>query len=52
MQKKEKLEKDLVVRVHPSLFKLFQQKCEKNYKSISEVIRELMRQYTDKTNND
>lgn len=52
MQKKEKLDKDLVFRVQPSLFKKFQAKCEENYKSVSEVIRELMRQYIQKENND
>lgn len=44
--RKERVEKDLVVRVQPSLFRQFQQKCEENYKTVSEVIRELMRQYT------
>lgn len=45
MQKKEKLDKDLVLRVHPSLFKKFQKRCEENYKTVSEVIRELMLEY-------
>lgn len=42
---KEKVTKDVVVRVQPSLFKRFQKKCKKNYKTISEVIRDLMFDY-------
>jgi hypothetical protein len=42
---KEKKEKDLVVRVYPSLFDQFKQKCELNYKSVSEVVRDLMSSY-------
>ena len=45
MQKKEK---DLIVRVQPSLFKKFKNKCEEDYKTVSEMIRELMKQYIDK----
>lgn len=45
MQKKEKLDKDLVLRVHPSLFKKFQKRCSKNYKTVSEVLRDFMGQY-------
>ena len=45
MPKKERLDKDLVLRVHPSLFRKFQKKCRENYKSVSEAIRELMYQY-------
>jgi hypothetical protein len=44
--KKEKLQKDLIVRVQPSLFKKFQNKCTNDYKSISQVIRDFMIQYT------
>lgn len=46
MRKKEKLAKDVVLRVHPSLFKKFQKACEGNYKTISEVIRDFMVEYT------
>jgi metal-responsive CopG/Arc/MetJ family transcriptional regulator len=54
MQKKrEKLQKDLVIRVQPSLFKKFQKRCTDDYKSISQAIRDLMRQYiTEKDTND
>ena len=50
MRKKEKLNKDIALRVQPSLYKKFQQKCDNNYKSVSEVIRELMLQYIQKPN--
>jgi hypothetical protein len=39
---KEKVTKDVVVRVQPSLFKKFQQKCKKSYKTVSEVMRDFM----------
>ena len=42
---KENKDKDMLVRVQPSLFKQFREKCEKNYKSISEVIRDFMIEY-------
>jgi hypothetical protein len=48
MQKKEKLNKDVTLRVQPSLYKKFQKECEGNYKSVSEVIRELMLHYIQK----
>lgn len=48
MHKKEKLKKDVVLRVQPSLFKRFQKTCEKNYKTVSEVMRELMQYYIHK----
>jgi hypothetical protein len=42
---KENKEKDLIVRVQPSLFKQFRKKCESNYKNVSEVIRDFMVNY-------
>ena len=48
---KEKVTKDVVVRVHPSLFKQFQKKCKSNYKTISEVVRDLMVGYIKKEDN-
>jgi hypothetical protein len=45
MQKQEKLDKDLVLRVYPSLFKKFRKTCKDNYKKVSEVMRELMVEY-------
>jgi hypothetical protein len=44
------LSKKMILRVGKSLFEDFQQKCEDNYKSVSEVIRELMLQYIQKPN--
>jgi len=42
---KENKDKDMLVRVQPTLFEKFKEKCEANYKSISEVIRDFMQQY-------
>ena len=48
---KENKEKDLIVRVQPSLFKHFKKQCESNYKNISEVIRDFMISYIKKEGN-
>lgn len=45
MQKKEKLQKDLVVRVQLSLFKKFREQCNRDYQSVSQVIRDYMIQH-------
>jgi hypothetical protein len=45
---KEKAKKDMQIRVYPSLFKAFRNKCDNNYKKVSEVIRELMLEYIKK----
>jgi len=42
---KEKVTRDLNVRVHPTLFEQFAKQCKDNYKTVSEVIRDLMTQY-------
>lgn len=42
---KEKVTRDLSVKVQPSLFDKFSKKCKGNYKTVSEVIRELMINY-------
>lgn len=42
---KENKNKDMLVRVQPSLFKKFKEKCENNYKGVSEVIRNFMLEY-------
>lgn len=47
---KELAEKDLVVRVQPSLFKKFQKKCAEDYKTVSQVIREMMLRYVNSKN--
>ena len=49
--RKENKEKDLIVRVQPSLFKQFKEQCENNYKNISEVIRDFMISYIKKEDN-
>lgn len=48
---KENKDKDMLVRVQPTLFEKFKEKCEENYKSISEVIRDFMQQYLTTRNN-
>ena len=42
---KEKATRDLSVKVQPSLFEKFAQKCKDNYRSVSDVVRELMAFY-------
>ena len=42
---KEKATRDISIRVQPSLFNKFQDKCRHNYKTVSEVIREFMLLY-------
>jgi len=43
--KREKFTEEIRVVVPPSLRSSFQAKCEKKYKTISEVLRELMVNY-------
>lgn len=47
---KENKEKDMLIRVQPSLFEQFKKKCEENYKTISEVVRDFMVNYTKEDN--
>ena len=42
---KEKVERDIYLRVQPSLYKEFKESCDKNYQTISAAIRELMKKY-------
>jgi metal-responsive CopG/Arc/MetJ family transcriptional regulator len=42
---KEKIERDMYVKVQPSLYKDFKNACDKNYQSVSASIRELMKRY-------
>ena len=44
-EKQEKMEKEIRVMVHPSLYKSFKDECDKNYKTISEVIRDMILTY-------
>jgi len=43
--KKEKFTEEIRIVVPPSLRSSFQEKCERRYKTISEVLRELMVNY-------
>lgn len=43
--KKEKVTRDINIRVHPSLFVKLQKKCKDRYKTVSEVVRELIVEY-------
>ena len=45
--KKEKFTEEIRIVVPPSLRSSFQEKCDKKYKTISEVLRELMVKYID-----
>jgi hypothetical protein len=45
---KEKVTRDINIRVHPSLFAKLCKKCKAQYKTISEVIRELIVEYVKK----
>lgn len=46
--RKEKLSKEIVVMIQPSLYRQFKNKCDKNYVKVSEVIRQLVREYIKK----
>jgi hypothetical protein len=48
VSKKEKAEKDLVIRIQPSLFRTFKSRCKGEGRTVSETVRELMKQYIDK----
>jgi metal-responsive CopG/Arc/MetJ family transcriptional regulator len=43
---KEKKTKEIRVMIHPSLYKEFKKKCGNEYKTISEVIRDMIVEYT------
>ena len=43
--KKEKYTEEIRIVVPPSLYSPFLEKCQKRYKTISEVLRELMLDY-------
>jgi hypothetical protein len=42
---KEKVTRELGIKIQPSLFLKFQKKCNDEYKTISEVMRELIVEY-------
>lgn len=45
---KEKMNRQVIFQVQPSLYYDFANACELNYKRISDVLRELMLEYTKK----
>lgn len=51
MKKKELISRSLGVKVHPSLFEKFSGSCKKNYKTVSEVIRDFMAKYVQDNQN-
>ena len=44
---KEKLERDMYIKVQPSLYEQFRECCNMQFKTVSVVIRELMLRYTE-----
>lgn len=42
---KERATRDLSVKIQPSLFEKLAQKCKQNYRSVSDVVRELLSRY-------
>ena len=47
---KEKLTKEIRVVVQPTLYYSFEKSCEKQFKTISEVIRNFMLEYSKENN--
>ena len=45
MDTKEKMTKEIVVMIQPSLYKQFKDKCAENYVQVSEVVRQFIREY-------
>jgi DNA-binding transcriptional regulator GbsR (MarR family) len=45
---KEKNERQVIFMVQPSLYDQFSEVCEKNYKKVSETLRDLMLEYVKK----
>ena len=52
MSKKHKAEKILAVRVPDELFDKFKQLCDENYKTMSDTLRDFIREYLKKGNDD
>lgn len=48
MTEKEKMTRQVIFQVQQSLYDQFAKTCETNYKKISDVLRELMLDYTKK----
>ena len=45
---KENADKYLTIRIPETLMKIFRQKCEQNYKTMSEALRDLIQDYIKK----
>jgi len=43
---KEKIDREIRIKVQESLYKKFRENCEKEFKTVSIVLRELMTDYT------
>ncbi len=43
--KKEKADRQLIIKLQPSLYNEFEKKCGAEYRTVSEVMRELMSKY-------
>jgi hypothetical protein len=48
---KEKMNRQVIFQVQPTLYDQFAKACEDNYKKISDVLRELMLEYVKKQEN-
>jgi metal-responsive CopG/Arc/MetJ family transcriptional regulator len=42
---KENVERTIAVRIQNSLFTAFEQKCKREYKTVSEMVRQLIAEY-------
>lgn len=47
-EEKEKMNRQVIFQVQPTLYDQFAKACETNYKKISDVLRELMLEYAKK----
>ncbi len=43
--KQEKIDRQVILMVQPSLYDQFKDKCKTNYQTVSEVLRKLMLEY-------
>ena len=42
---KEKSDRQLIIKMQPSLYENFEKKCNEEHRNVSEVVRELMSKY-------
>jgi hypothetical protein len=47
-KEKEKINRQLIFQVHPSLYEQFSKACESNYRKMPDVLREMMLDYCKK----